>query len=224
MTAPRLSRRDAAGLMLLLGGGYAVSRLLRATAPLGRDVSGNRIAEAALDEPDGPSGGAPEGDLAMAVYTDYRCPACRKAHPAMLQALAEDGKVRVIFKDYPIFGPISKNAAELAIASHFQNLYEPLHDRLMTGRASVENADIRDAIAAIGGDWNRLQHDRETRAPEIAQRLSRIASETFGLGIAGTPSYLIGPMLVIGALDADEFALVFRQARKLAEAALDRAD
>jgi len=104
----------------------------------------------------------------------------------------------------------------LAIASHFQGLYEPLHDRLMTGSAAVVDDDIRRGILAIGGDWERLLRDRTERSREIAQRLGRVSNEAFGLGIAGTPAYLIGPMLVNGALDADEFSRVFRDARAAA--------
>ncbi len=214
VTAPRLTRRNALALAGVIGGGYAVSAVLRATAPLARDVSGNRIAEAALDDPDSPSGGAPRGALVMAVYTDYRCPACRQAHPTMKAAVREDGDVRVLYKDYPIFGAVSENATELAIASRYQGLYEPLHDRLMTGRASVDTDDIRLAIMAIGGDWLRLERDRKARARDIAKQLGRVANEAFGLGIGGTPAYLIGPMLVNGALDAGEFRRVFRDARK----------
>jgi protein-disulfide isomerase len=213
MTAPKLTRRDALMLAGVAGGGYAAARLMQAAAPLGRDVSGNMIAMAALDDPNGPSGGAADGDLVMAVYTDYRCPACRQAHRAMTSAVANDGKVRIIYKDYPIFGIVSETAAAYAIASDTQKLYEPLHDRLMTGPATVNRDDIRTAIIAVGGDWDRLESDRQQQARPIAARLARIANEAFGLGIAGTPGYLIGRMLVNGALDEGEFRRVFRDAR-----------
>ncbi len=214
MSAPQLTRRDALVLAGVAAGGYAAARLMQAAAPLGRDVSGNMIALAALDDPDGPPGGAPDGDLVMAVYTDYRCPACRQAHRAMTTAVADDGRIRIIYKDYPIFGAVSETAAAYAIAAHRQRLYEPLHDRLMTGPATVNRDDIHSAIIAVGGDWERLQHDRKTRSPAIATRLARIANEAFGLGIAGTPGYLIGTLLINGGLDAAEFRRAFRDARR----------
>jgi protein-disulfide isomerase len=213
MTAPRLTRRNALVLTALVGGGYTFATVMRAAAPLARDVSGNMIALGALDDPDSPSGGAPRGDLMMAVYTDYRCPACRQAHQALKTAVKDDGKVRVLYKDYPIFGAVSENAAQLAIAAHYQGLYEPLHDRLMTGSAAVTDNDIRLAVTAIGGSWEQLLQDRQSRLREILQRLGRVSNEAFGLGLAGTPAYLIGPMLVNGALDTGEFKQVFRQAR-----------
>lgn len=213
MSARKLTRRDALVLAGVAAGGYAVARLMQATAPLGRDVSGNLIARAALDDPDGPWGGAKDGDLVMAVYTDYRCPACRQAHRAMKAAVAGDGGVRILYKDYPIFGAISETAAAYAIAAHAQQLYEPLHDQLMTGPATVSRDDIRAAMTAVGGDWDRLEADRQRKARPIAARLARVANEAFGLGIAGTPGYLIGRMLVNGGLDEGEFRRVFREAR-----------
>jgi protein-disulfide isomerase len=213
MSAPTLTRRDALVLAGVAAGGYAVARLMQATAPLGRDVTGNLIARAALDDPDGPWGGARDGDLVMAVYTDYRCPACRQAHRAMKAAVAGDGGVRILYKDYPIFGAISETAAAYAIASDAQKLYEPMHDRLMTGPATVNRADIRAAITAVGGDWDRLEADRQQHARAIAARLARVANEAFGLGIPGTPGYLIGRILVNGGLDEGEFRRVFRAAR-----------
>lgn len=210
----RLTRRDALVGAGLIGGGFVVASVMQATAPLGRDVSGNLIARGALDDADGPSGGAPRGDIIMAVYTDYRCPACRQAHEAMQETVAADGNVRVLFKDYPIFGAVSENAAAMAIASHFQGLYAPMHDRLMTGPATVDADDIRAAITAIGGDWARLQHDRVARADAISERLARVSREVFGLGIAGTPAYLTRSVLVNGALTADEFRQLFRDSRR----------
>lgn len=214
MSTPQLTRRDALVLAGVASGGYAAARLMQAAAPLGRDVTGNMIAKAALDDPDGPSGGATDGDLVMAVYTDYRCPACRQAHRAMTSAVADDGRIRIIYKDYPIFGAVSETAAAYAIASQHQGRYEPLHDRLMTGPATVNLDNIRSAIIAVGGDWDRLQLDRKLQSQSIATRLARIANEAFGLGIAGTPGYLIGTILVNGALDAAEFKRAFRGGRR----------
>ncbi len=214
MTRPRFSRREALVAAGLVGGGFAIASLMRAAAPLARDVAGNSIAEAALVDPDGPSGGAADADLVMAAFTDYRCPACRRAHLALREAMAADGKVQLIYKDYPIFGRISKNAAALALAAHTQGLYEPLHHRMMTGPATVDTGDIRAALLAIGGNWRRLLAD--ARDPAIAARLARIGREAFGLGLAGTPSYLIGTRLVIGGLDSGQFRRVFREARAAA--------
>jgi protein-disulfide isomerase len=210
---PRLTRRDALVGAGLVVGGFVAASVMQATAPLGRDVSGNLIARGALDDADGPSGGVPRGDISLAVYTDYRCPACRQAHAAMKATVAADGNVRILYKDYPIFGAVSENAAAMAIASHFQGLYTPMHDRLMTGPATVDADDIRAAITAIGGDWARLQHDRKVRADAIAARLARVSREVFGLGIAGTPAYLTRTTLVNGALTADEFRQLFRDTR-----------
>lgn len=210
---PGFSRRDALILTGVGGAGFAGSWWLRERAPIGRDIGGNAIAAAARADSGAPWGGVPDGTVTLVAYTDYRCAACRIAHPAMRKAVAEDGAVRVIYKDWPIFGPPSRLAAEWAIAAQAQGRYEALHDRLMRGPFDIDIGVIQQAAAASGADWSRLAADRRDRAAAISARLARHAREAFGLGIAGTPGYLIGPILATGALTAAEFRKAFDAAR-----------
>lgn len=210
---PGFSRRDGLILAGLGGAGFAASWLLRESAPIGCDVGSNAIAAVARDDPEAPSGGAPDGTVTLIAYTDYRCGACRLAHPAMRLAVDEDGAVRVVYKDWPIFGPPSRLAAEWAIAAQAQGRYEALHDRLMRGPFEIDRVVIRKAAVASGIDWTRLGEDRQNRASAISERLNRHAREAFGLGLAGTPGYLIGPILVSGALNVSEFRRAIDTAR-----------
>ncbi len=210
---PGFSRRDALILTGLGGAGFAASWLLKESASIGRDVGDYAIAAAARDDPGAPSGDAPGGTVTLVAYTDYRCGACRLAHPAMRQAVAEDGAVRIVYKDWPILGWRSLVAAEWAIAAHFQNRYEGFHDQLMRGPIEIDVSLIEQAAVASGVDWTRLAADHKERATAISERLVRHAREAFGLGLAGTPGYLVGPLLVKGALGASDFRRVFDAAR-----------
>jgi protein-disulfide isomerase len=135
------------------------------------------------------------------------------AHPAMKRAAKADGKVRIVYKDWPIFGEPSERAAQVAIASDAQNIYPLVHDRLMTAR-SVNERTLRMAVELSGGDWSRLQRDLATDRTEILNELERNRMQAFGLGLGGTPGYLIGPLLVEGALDERQFLQVFKEARR----------
>ena len=61
--------------------------------------------DAVLRDPDIPDLGNPQGDLTIVEYFDYQCPYCKKAAPDLAQVVREDGKVRIVLKDWPIFGP-----------------------------------------------------------------------------------------------------------------------
>jgi protein-disulfide isomerase len=109
-------------------------------------------------------------DLTLIVFTDYRCPACRAGHPAMQRAIETDGKIRIIYKDWPIFGPLSERAALVAIASNLQGIYPAVHDRLMRG--PVGNDDhLRSTIELAGGDWGRLERDLARNHDQIVAQL-----------------------------------------------------
>jgi protein-disulfide isomerase len=121
--------------------------------------------------------------------------------------------VRIVYKDWPVFGAASERAARIAIASSFQGIYPLVHDRLMSGRADSEDA-LRNAVQQSGGDWRRLQGDLASKQTLISAELARNRRQAFELGLPGTPGYLIGPILVRGALTEAEFTRVFRAARQ----------
>ena len=186
---------------------------LKAQAPLGQNISDNSLARAVREDQSSPADENPSADLTLIVFSDYRCPACRVAHPAMKRAVERDGRVRIVYKDWPIYGAASERAAEVAIASNFQKIYPLVHDQLMTAGAGSDRA-LRSAVEISGGDWRRLQNDLVKNRPEILAQLGRNRRQAFELRLPGTPGYLIGPILVQGALSEAEFTRLFRQARK----------
>ncbi len=121
--------------------------------------------------------------------------------------------MRIVYKDWPIFGSASERAAEVAVASDSQHIYPLVHDRLMTGDVGNED-DLKVAVERAGGDWPLLQRYLTTNRTHISEQIGRNRMQAFKLGLKGTPAYLIGPILVRGALKEDEFTRVFRQARQ----------
>jgi protein-disulfide isomerase len=208
-----LTRRDILQLSVLIALAAVFGLLLDVQKPLGQDVSSNGLARAVLEDRSSPAEGRPSADLTLVVFTDYRCPACRAAHPAMKRAVAADGNVRIVYKDWPIFGDPSERASEVAIASDQQNNYPLVHDHLMTGRADNETS-LRAAVERSGGDWRRLQADVAKNRIAISEQLARNRKQAFELGLPGTPGYLAGTILVRGALTERDFARLFRQARE----------
>lgn len=209
----RLTRREMIQLSAVIAAGYGVSAVLRMTAPLGRDVSENAIARALLHDPDAPREGPPNADVTVVVFTDYQCPACRKAEPELRKGLQEYPGVAVIYKDWPIFGPISQRAARVALAADRQSIYPQVHRALMTERRALEPAVLQQAVEGVGGRWSLIEQDLSTHGQEIDAMLARTTREAFALNLAGTPAFLIGPLLINGALDHKQFLRAFSAAR-----------
>lgn len=186
---------------------------LKAQAPLGQNVSDNSLARAVREDLFSPADENPSADLTLIVFSDYRCAPCRAAHLAMKRAVARDGRVRIVYKDWPINGAASERAAEVAIASDLQKIYPLVYDQLMTAGAGSDRA-LRSAVESSGGDWRRLQNDLVENRTEILAQLGRNKRQAFELRLPGTPGYLIGPILVQGALSEAEFRRLFREARQ----------
>ena len=208
-----LNRKDKLWLCAVIGVAALFGWLLRAQRPFGDNVSDNPLALAVREDRSSPVEGNSAADITLIVFSDYRCPACRAAYPGMKRAVAKDGKVRIVYKDWPIFGEVSERAAEVAIASDLQHLYPLVHDRLMTGPPNSDVA-LKAAVEQAGGNWHRLQSDLAINKTKIAAQLGRVRMQAFQLRLGGTPGYLIGPILVRGALKEKEFRRAFKQARE----------
>ena len=211
MAAPK--RKDLLILALLVLAACAVQRWLAGTRPIGTELRGNPTVAALLADTRAPRRDVAEPTLTLVVFTDYRCPACKLAAPAMDSAVARDGHVRVIYRDWPIFGPPSVHAARVAIAAARQGIYPTLHSRLMAEGRPLNDEVLREAVERSGGDWGRVERDLALVGRAIDARLADTASAAGGLGIPGTPAYLIGSVLVVGALDEAGFADAFRRGR-----------
>ena len=210
----KLKSKDALQLCALLAAAIIATLLLRNNRPLGQDLGDNLLTRSIREERRSPSVGHATADLTLVVFTDYRCPACRKAHPAMQRAVAKDGRLRVVYKDWPIFGDRSERAAAIALASAFQNIYPQVHERMMTGRADTDE-DLKLAVQQSGGNWSRILTDLKVRRTQIDLQLTNNRRQAFELGLPGTPGYLIGSILVRGVMTEREFLRVFKKAREV---------
>ena len=114
------TRRETLGL---LGAGAAMLGI-NATSRPALAQGDNVLTEAlVLRDPDIPVAGNAHGDITIVEYFDYQCPYCRKLEPELRQVVQDDGKVRLVQKDWPILGPASVTAARMALASKYQDKF-----------------------------------------------------------------------------------------------------
>lgn len=171
-------------------------------------------AEMILNDPDAPVGGNPKGDLTIVSFFDYNCPFCKRTVAPLDAVMVADGKIRLVYKDWPILAPSSVFGAKLAIAAKYQGKYEQAHRALMgiEGGRTPENK-MRVAVEAAGLDIARLDADARKHDTAMATLLKRNDAQAQGLGLQGTPVFLIGEFLVASALDEAGFRQVVADAR-----------
>jgi protein-disulfide isomerase len=170
--------------------------------------------KAVLHDPDTPEGGNPKGDVTIVAFTDYNCPYCKQSEPDLKRIVAEDGKVRLVYKDWPILTKASVYGAKLALAAKYQGKYQVVHDALMAipGKQIPEDKML-DAVKGSGVDMTRLNADLKTHSNDIAALLKRNMDQADGLGMQGTPTYLIGPFRT-STLDYNGFKQALAEARR----------
>lgn len=211
----QLNRR---GLLSSLGISAAALGVSALSAPA-RAESDNVLTEAlVLRDPDIPVAGNPSGNISIVEYFDYQCPYCRKVEPELRQVVHEDGKVRLVWKDWPILGPMSVTASRMALASRYQDKFVQAHDALISINSKLTEPKIREALAGAGIDVDRLDKDIADHASDIEATLSRNNDQATAFEFRGTPAFIVGKFRVPGALTMVQFTQVIADARKAAAA------
>ncbi len=176
----------------------------------------NRVHAAALARKGlGLERGNPQGDVLVVEFADYNCGWCKRAHNGVLNAVAKDGNVRFLYKEFPVLGEMSRFASQAALASDDQDAYGDFNNRLMNQPGRLSESAVLSLAEEMGLDVERLTADMDS--PQIEAVLENNKRIARALGIEGTPAFLIGDRLYRGYLDEDELEQAIAQAR--AEAA-----
>jgi protein-disulfide isomerase len=210
----RPTRREALGL---LGAGAA----MLASAPdlvFAQSNEETVLTEAlVLRDPEIPVAGNAAGDITIVEYFDYQCPYCRKVEPELAQVVHDDGKIRLVQKDWPILGPVSVMAARMALACRYQNKYLEAHEALMGVNSKLTEPRIRELLGAGGIDVDRVSRDLAANAEAIDTVLARNNEQATAFGFRGTPSFIVGKFRVPGVLTMAQFEQAIADARKAAK-------
>ena len=171
-----------------------------------------------LRDPDIPVAGNKNGNITIVEYFDYNCPYCRKLAPELAQVVFDDGKVRMIFKDWPILGPVSVYAAKIALATKYQDKFAEAHEALMGTSSRLTESRIQELLASAKIDVDRAVKDASAHEAEINTILKRNNAQATAFGFNGTPAFIIGKFRVPGVLTMAQFEQAIGDARKAAAA------
>ena len=151
--------------------------------------------------------GNPKGDVTVVEFFDYNCGWCKKSIIEMKALVEKDKNVRVVMKEFPIFGEGSDYAARAALASVKQGKYWQFHQALFASESKV-TIEVTDQIAAeIGLDVAKMKKDMED--PAIAANIQKTQILAQTMLITGTPAFIIDDQVFPGytALDGLEASL-----------------
>jgi protein-disulfide isomerase len=160
------------------------------------------------------------GDVTLIEFFDYNCGFCKRSHGDVAKLLGEDKGLRIISRDFPVLGPGSVEAATVAVALMEQFKGDRMwqfHSRLLSARGQANQKAALDAARDLGADMARLQ--RDMAKPEVRQAIEENVQVADSLGLTGTPSYVIGDDVVVGAVGFDELKSRIANVRKCGKAA-----
>jgi len=151
--------------------------------------------EPRIDEPFGHAWlGAADADVTLVVFADYACPACRNVQPVIDQLLAQDGKLRVVYRllDNDQGG---RTAALTSLAVASQSADWAKFHRALDASGDVSAKAIADALAASGVEPAKLPHIENVEdlaTLSLTDELSRNDDLITERGGTGIPTWLIG--------------------------------
>ena len=159
-------------------------------------------------------GGNLKGDVTLVEFFDYRCGVCKRIHPVVAELLKRDGKIRRVFKEWPILGRQSVFASRAAIASRRQGdvKYLAFHNAMMENKRTLSRTTVLGIASSVGLDPKRLE--RDMAAPEVGRIIQRNNALASALKLNGTPSFVIGDTLLRGGRDLDTLLAIVKRARK----------
>ena len=141
----------------------------------------------------------------LVEFFDYNCHFCKGALPDIARLLKEDADLKLVLKDFPVLGPGSVEAANVASAVRNQlqgDRFWQFHAKLLSGHGPVGKAEALAAARELGVDMDRLNKD--LAAPDANNGILEAARLADALQITGTPSFVIGQDVVVGAVGYDQ--------------------
>ena len=160
--------------------------------------------------------GNPQGNLTVVEFFDYNCGYCKRALPDMLTLLKTDPNLRFVLKEFPVLGEGSVEAAHVAVAARMQDptgkKYIEFHQKLLGGRGPADKAHALAVAKEVGFDMARIEKDMTSA--EVKTTIDEDMKLADALGVNGTPSYVVGGELVVGAVGLDALKEKIAASRK----------
>jgi protein-disulfide isomerase len=141
------------------------------------------------------------GDVTLVEFFDYNCGFCKRALADLIALMKSDPKLKVVLKEYPILGPDSVEAARVAVAVRMQDAggarYLEFHRKLLENRGHNDKARALAGAEEVGLDMARLERDMESN--EVTKSIDESMRLGKALAINGTPGYVVGDRVIVGA-------------------------
>lgn len=134
--------------------------------------------------------GNPKGRVTVVEFFDYQCIHCKKMSKTLNNLIKKDGDLRIIYKEFPIFGKSSEMASRAALAAGMQGKYLPLHEALLGIDKHLDDKIVMDTAKGLGLDMTKLKADMNSK--EVTDILDANRQLAEKMHLMGTPAFVVG--------------------------------
>jgi len=165
------------------------------------------VIEKVVSIDDDPIKGDPNAPVTIIEFSDYECPFCKRSNDSAIKQIDKEyiskGKVRLVFRDYPL--PFHKRATPAAVAANCageQDKYWEMHDFLFESKDNLDMPIIMGSVGELGLDKAKFTACVKDKSKE--KEITKDLEDGKKYGVRGTPSYFIGK-----TTDGDEITGTF---------------
>ena len=133
--------------------------------------------------------GNPKGNVTLVEFFDYQCIHCKKMSPIVAELIKKDNNLRVIYKEFPIFGESSETASKVALAAAMQGKYMQMHEALLKLESRLDDKLVMSTAKSVGLNMTTLQKDMDSKTVKDILAENRTLAEKMHL--MGTPAFVV---------------------------------
>ena len=142
-----------------------------------------------LFKADGAFSGNAKGNVTIVEFFDYQCVHCKRMTPVLSELTTKNPKLKVVYKELPIFGKRSETASRAALAAAKQGKYKALHDALLKIEKRLDDDLVMQTAKSVGLDMDKLKADMKSKAIDDEIALNQALAEK--LNLMGTPAFIL---------------------------------
>lgn len=168
--------------------------------------------------------GSPDAPVVMIEYSDFQCPFCgrfaRETKPDLVRDYVDKGILRIEWRNFPVFGAESDQAARAGWAAGQQNRFWQFHDEAYAEPRRRNAGDFSEdnllAMARKAGVKDLARFEKDMASEAAHQAVTRDSEEGYDIGVTSTPAFLINGRPVLGAQPTDVFTDIVDEAAEQA--------
>jgi protein-disulfide isomerase len=165
-----------------------------------------------MGNPEDGTAGNPAGDVTIVEFYDPRCTYCLQMQKVMAAVMDKDKGVRLVYKDVPVLGPASDIETRIIFAAQKQGAYQKMQSALMATPAEPDPDMLLSTAKSLGLDAQKLATDMGS--PDITAHIKRNLALAHDLKLVGTPIFIVGSQVIVGATEEADLESAVKAARK----------